>query len=247
MTIDYSMAGKVKFSMNDYVERLLAEVPDDMAGIATTPAANYLFQTNPNATKLDDAKADEYHHLVAKLLYLCKRTRPDIMTAVAFLTTRVSSPDCDDYNKLSRCIKYLRGSKDMPLSLEADSNGKLQWWSDASFAVHKDMKSHTGAVLSMGKGAAYSMSTKQKINTKSSTEAEIVGVDDGMPMVVWTRRFLEAQGYGVSDNVVYQDNQSAILLERNGRASSGRRTRHIDIRYYFVTDRIPHHQWRNAS
>ncbi len=84
----------------------------------------------------------------------------------------------------------------------------------------------------------FCMSTKQKINTGSSTEAELVGVDDGMPMVLWSRQFLMAQGYNVSDNVVYQDNQSAILLERNGRASSGRRTRHIDIRYFFATDRI---------
>ncbi len=91
------------------------------------------------------------------------------------------------------------------------------------------MKSHTGAILTMGKGGVYAMSTKQKINTKSSTEAELVGVDDGMPMVLWTRNFLKNQGYNVADNVVYQDNLSAILLERNGCASSGRRTRHIDI------------------
>ena len=82
------------------------------------------------------------------------------------------------------------------------------------------------------------MSSKQRINTKSSTEAELVGVDDALPMALWTRRFLEAQGYHVTDNVMYQDNQSAILLERNGRKSSGRRTRHVDIRYYFATDRI---------
>ena len=59
-----------------------------------------------------------------------------------------------------------------------------------------------------------------------------------MPIVIWTRNFLLAQGYDVTDNVVYQDNQSAMRLERNGRAASGRRTRHINIRYFFVTDRI---------
>ena len=59
-----------------------------------------------------------------------------------------------------------------------------------------------------------------------------------MPQVLWTRYFLEAQGYTVHDSVVYQDNQSAILLEKNGRGSSSKRTRHINIRYFFVTDRI---------
>jgi hypothetical protein len=85
---------------------------------------------------------------------------------------------------------------------------------------------------------------KQWLNTKSSTEAELVGVDDGMPLVVWTRNFITAQGYKVKDNIVYQDNQSAILLEKNGRASSGRRTRHIDIRYFFVTDRVKQKELR---
>ena len=92
--------------------------------------------------------------------------------------------------------------------------------------------------MSLGKGIIYGTSTRQKLTTKSSTEAELVGVSDVMPQVVWTRYFLEAQGYDVSDSIVYQDNKSAILLEKHGKASSSKRTRHINIRYYFVTDRI---------
>ena len=59
-----------------------------------------------------------------------------------------------------------------------------------------------------------------------------------MPMIIWVKYFLEAQGYTVSDNLLYQDNQSLIKLEQNRKAWSGKRTRHIAIRYYFVTDRI---------
>lgn len=87
--------------------------------------------------------------------------------------------------------------------------------------------------MSLGKGSPFSISTRQKLNTKSSTEAELVGVDDGMPIILWTRQFLIEQGFNLKDNVVYQDNQSAILLERNGRTSSGRRTRRVNIRYFF--------------
>ena len=87
--------------------------------------------------------------------------------------------------------------------------------------VHLDMKSHMGETMSFGKGSVYSMSQKQCINTKSSTEAEIVGVDDGMPLVIWTQNFMTVQGYEIHDNAIYQDNQSAILLEKNGRALSG--------------------------
>jgi hypothetical protein len=83
----------------------------------------------------------------------------------------------------------------------------------ASFAVHANMRSHTGAVLSLGRGAVFGMPCKQKINTKSSCEAELVGVDDALPMVLWTIQFLKAQGFVVAHNILYQDNQRSILLE----------------------------------
>ena len=140
---------------------------------------------------------------------------------------RVKQPDVDDWKKLARCIKYLCGSKELGLTLKVEQGKEgilVKWWIDASFATHMDMRSHTGCTMSLGKGSPYSQSRKQRINTKSLTEAEVVDIDDGMPLVIWTRNFLMAQGYTVTDNVVYQDNQSAILLKCNGRASSGRRT-----------------------
>ena len=74
------------------------------------------------------------------------------------------------------------------------------------------------------------------MNTRSSTEAELVAVDDVLAQVLWTHNFLRAQGFEVSDNIVYQDNKSTMLLANNGRASAGKRSRHLDIRYFFVTD-----------
>jgi len=92
--------------------------------------------------------------------------------------------------------------------------------------------------MMVGKGAVYTSSIRQKINTKSSTEAEMVGVSDLTGQVLWTRSFLEEQGHKVNSSTVYQDNKSAILLEVNGKGSSSKRTRHMDIRYLFITDRI---------
>jgi hypothetical protein len=135
-------------------------------------------------------------------------------------------------------MRYLRDTKDLALTLEASDDGIVRWWVDASFAIHSNMRSHTGAVLSLGKGAVFGMSCKQKINTKSSCEAELVDVDDALPTVLWTVQFLKAQGFAVSDDVVFQDNQSAIMLETNGTRSSGRRTRHLSIRYFFIADRV---------
>jgi hypothetical protein len=135
-------------------------------------------------------------------------------------------------------LRYLRDSRDLPLTLQADGTGVIYWWIDASFAVHPDMRSHTGATMSMGAGSIFSVSRRQRLNTRSSTEAELVGVNDVMPLVLWTRLFLMGQGYTVKDNVVFQDNQSAMLLENNGKMSSSKRTRHLEIRYFFVTDNI---------
>ena len=92
--------------------------------------------------------------------------------------------------------------------------------------------------MSMGKGHPYSASKKQKLHTRSSTELELVGVDNLMPMVLWTRYFFEAQGYNVAANVMYQDNKSTILLENNAKSSSGQRTKYINLRYFFLTDQV---------
>jgi len=78
------------------------------------------------------------------------------------------------------------------------------------------------------------------LNTKSSTEAELVAIDDAMGQVLWTRHFLADQGIAVPVTTIYQDNKSTILLSENGKASSSKRTKHLDVRYYFVTDCIKH-------
>jgi hypothetical protein len=238
MTIDYSVPGSVKITMQDFVDNLLDELPEDMEGTRLTPAADFLFGVRKDAPKLDKRDAEQFHTIVMKLLYLCKRIRPDLGTAVAFLTTRVTSPDEDDRKKLKRCLQYLRSSRDLPLTLTTSDPTHIKWYVDASFAIHSDMRSHTGMIMTMGEGAIMSMSTRQKLNTTSSTEAELVGVHDTMGHILWTRNFLKSQGLNVRTNVVYQDNQSAMLLAKNGRSSSGKRTRHINIRYFFVKDRI---------
>ncbi len=103
------------------------------------------------------------------------------------------------------------------------------WYIDALFAVHPNMCRHTGGGLTMGRGFPISVSTKQKLNARSSTESELVGVDDMMPIICWTHYFLLSQGYGIIENLLLQDNKSLILLEQNERALSGKHTRHINI------------------
>ncbi len=238
MTLDFSVPGKCRVGMDGYVEEVVEEYLSGDQTPASTPAALHLFEVNENQEKLGPQEAAIFHQVTAKLLFLCKRARPDIQTAVAFLTTRVKGPDKDDQKKLQRVLSYLSGTKGLTLTLEATDLSIAKWWVDGSYAVHNDMRSHTGGTMSLGKGSIYSTSIRQKLNTKSSTETELVAVADVMPQVLWTGYFLKEQGYGVGKSTIYQDNKSAILLEENGRSSSGKRTRHLNIRYFFVTDRI---------
>ena len=169
---------------------------------------------------------------MAKGLFLCKRLRADIQTTIAFLTTQVREPDKDDWKKLKRLVQYLHATKILKTILRAKEEIIIHWYIDAAYAVHADCKSQTGAAMSMGKGTIINLSTKQKLNTKSSTESELVAVDDASYLVIWTRNFLLAQDYSIEDNIVYQDNQSAILLEKNGIKSTGKRSKHINIQYF---------------
>jgi hypothetical protein len=93
-------------------------------------------------------------------------------------------------------------------------------------------------MFTMGKGAIIGSSTKQKVNSRSLTESELIGVDDKISRVLWTKRFLEWQEFLVKLNIIYQDNTSTIKLEQNGKESSGKRTRHFDIKCFYVTDLI---------
>ena len=195
---------------------MLTDLPADMDGMATTPAAEHLFKINETPTYLDEKEAMFFHHNVAKLLFLCKRARPDMQTVIAFLSTHVQHLDHDDYKKLERAMKYLQKTITLPLTLEADDLQLVHWWIDGAFATHRDMRSPTGGAMSLGKGVIYGTSTHQKQNTRSSTEAELVAVNDCMSQVLWTHYFLDAQGYNINYCIVYQDNKRAILLEQNG-------------------------------
>ncbi len=239
MTFDFSTKGKLSLDMIDNVESIVDDFPIKFkpTDTADTPAAENLFAAG-DSPNLDKKHAQTFHTFVAKGLFVCKRARPDIHTAVAALSTRVKQPNQDDWKKLVRLIKYLNGTRYDKLILSADNLHVIKWYVDAAFAVHPDFKSHTGGVMTYGTGAPITMSRKQKLNTRSSTEAELVGADDASVMILWTKLFMEAQGYEIQKNILYQDNKSTILLENNGKRSSSKRTRAFNIRYFFLTDQV---------
>ena len=90
----------------------------------------------------------------------------------------------------------------------------------------------------LGLVAAMSGSWLQKLNTGSSTEAELVGIDDALNHIMWVLYFIQAQGYEFTKNIIMQDNKSTILMAKNGRFSCSKRTNHIKNRYFMIKDKI---------
>ena len=125
-----------------------------------------------------------FHTFVSKSYFATKRSQPDIHTIVAFLTTRVRVPNEDNWKKLLRLMQYLRNTTKMPLTLHAEGNNIVKWWVDGSYAVHPYMRSQTGGTMSLGKEAIINTSIKHKMNTKSSTETELIAADDLMPHIL---------------------------------------------------------------
>jgi hypothetical protein len=122
--VDFTEDQKVKMTMYDYIDELINETPAElMKGSAVTPVSSHLFLVNLKCDKLNDVDAALYHHLTAKLLYLSKQARPDLLLAVSFLTKRVIQPDLDDWKKLGRCLRYLSSTKHLPFVLGADGTG----------------------------------------------------------------------------------------------------------------------------
>ena len=123
MDLDYTTKGKVGISMIKYLDKILKGFLEELGASAATPAAEHLFQVrnDSEAEFLSEDKAQECHHITAQLLFLsaCARCDIQIQVTAAFLTTRVKKPDTDDWGKLWRMLKYLKGTKYMKLILNA--------------------------------------------------------------------------------------------------------------------------------
>ena len=133
---------------------------------------------------------------------------------------------------------FLKRTIDDKRRIGAKSLTEVLTWIDASFAVHDNLRSHMGGCISMGTGLIHGKSAMEKLNAKSSTEAELIGMAEYLPYNLWLIMFLKEQGYEIANNVIFQDNKSAILMEKNERNSCTGNSRHINVRYFWVKDRI---------
>lgn len=175
---------------------------------------------------------------MAKLLYIGTRVRPEILLTVNYLSTRVNKFTEGDWSKAMRCLEYLNSDPALGLKLRVGERFEINLYADASYGLHADGKSHSGAVVRIGGATVYCKSTKQRIVTKSTTEAELVCASDMICYGIGAMDFLNRQGYdNVKSVTLHQDNTSTIKLIETGK-STHQRTRHINIRYFFIKEMI---------
>ena len=230
MNIDKSSGKYIEIEMCKYIEDIISS--NNVRGVSRVPASPSLFDINENACRLSDDEADNFHSVVASLLYLALRVRPDIMVAVTFLCSRVAFSTDEDLLKLKKLLQYLNLTKD--LTMRIGSFGEtigVSVFCDASFAVYKDAKSVGGIFATGGRGCIYCKCGKLRLVAKSSTEAELTTLSDGASIALWAQMFLKYQGYSVKPNL-YEDNKSTITMMKTGKGSE--RTRHVSIKFYFV-------------
>ena len=224
--------------MRGYIEKLLEDWTDYLHGAEVhTPAANTLFEVRPDTPPLSEADREFFHSTTAMILYLASRVRPDLLLVVSFLTTRVTCADEDDFRKLVRAIRYISETRYLSLILKPDELKEFITFIDASYGPHTDGKSHTGIIQTFGSAFLTARSVKQHIVTKSSAEAELVGLSDLAGDSIAMNELLEFLTLKQGPATIMQDNQATITMATKGKSTSNR-SKHISIRYFWLTDRI---------
>ena len=237
MVFDLTVSGSTKVTMTGYVDDMLREAGTSKG--ARTPATEGLFEVRQDALIVSEGLRVMFHRHIAKMLYLAKRARPDCLTAVAFLATRMAKCTVDDLAKLDRLMKYVGATRERGIVLAPGVKGiVVSVLIDAAYGVHADGRSHTGSCIVIGdSGAVHCKSSKQQIVTKSSTEVELVALSDSANQALHMRSFIMAQGHSCGPVTIHQDNMSCMALIDRGR-SAAERTRHISIKYFWLKERV---------
>jgi hypothetical protein len=226
--------GQVWVDMSSYVDKVLADysrVVEDRR----VPGRKGVFLVAPNSIDVDVNDRQLFHTIVAKLLYLAKRARPDIMAVVSFLCTRVKAPTLEDVEKLEYLLGYLRRTRKFVMVLRSNQPLKIEAYVDASFATHMDGKSHSGVIILVGGVCVFFSSRKQKCVSKSPTEAELIALSDNVGLVELFHEFLGfVLNCKVDVPIIYQDNTSVISLVTIGGGVT--RTKHLRARMCLVKE-----------
>ena len=230
--------GSYVIDQSEYAKTMVEKY--SITGQSDIPHKGDFFEVDADSPKLQGVEATTYVSICMSLLFTCNRVRVDVFLHTSFLCTRLKDPTEQDMGKLMRVMEYINSTMNYGMAFSSgDKTLNVYAWIDASYAVHDDAKGHSGTVISIGNVAdvlgnvVYVKSRKQKLVGRSSTEAELIALHDGLPQIVWTRNLLAELGYAQPPAEVFQDNKSTIFMSEQGRGNHAR-SKHIDVRYFFA-------------
>ena len=218
MTLDYSKKGECHILQEHHVKDIVSAWPEDLKQVkhVLTPSSNDLLKGGTGRLLSREAR-EVFHSIIAKFMFTSSRARPDIAPTIYFLSGRVRQgvTNKDDWAKYCRLAKYLDSTHDLHLIIHYDGLSLARWYVDAFFVVHDDFKSQLGGAMPLSDTgrAIVSGSNKQKLNTHSSTESELVSADDFLPKLLWTGKLMKAQGFNIT-STLFQDNMSTMIIEK---------------------------------
>jgi hypothetical protein len=237
MNIEYSKETQsLKLNQSGYVKDIIKKYElENLTKFPKVPYSSELFKESNDSPPV--SKRD-FLSLVMALMFAARFTRPDILLPVTVLATRNCNPTQHDYSEAIKIVKYL--AKDPTVGLVFDGTVPLEpsISADSSHAIHSDGYGQGGIVLTLGSAAVFCRSFKLKTVTRSSSESELVTLEEASTYAVWWKTLLIDLGIMKKDEaiLIYQDNLSTIILAQTG--GNFKRTKHFVIRESFVRERI---------
>ena len=126
----------VEIEMTDQLKEPIDILCEDIDNTVVSPALKNLCIVQEEAIQLNKGRSETLHSVVAKLLFIMKRERPDLETTISFLMTRVSKSNEDDWRKLKQYLDFIKGTINDKRIIGADNISDLFVWVDASHAIH---------------------------------------------------------------------------------------------------------------
>ena len=234
MEIRKEVNGDILVSQKQYIKETLSIY--NVKAMATSPATSTLCELHKEDDDNKPYDMTAYASLVMKLMFIAKRSRPDLLLTLSVLCTKCKSPTENDYKRLIRVLAYLNNTKDIPMRYICKTNSELTISADASHLVHGDSRGHTGIVVQLGCNTVYCKSSKQKIVCRSSTESELVAQEESAVDALWFKELIEfLTGTTIRKPIkIYQDNQSSIKISTFGSKAN----KHIRRRFDFIHQHI---------
>jgi hypothetical protein len=201
--------------IDNMVKKYLPKIPNHYPSV---PAVPTILKPKSISTPISSTK---YLSIVMTLMYLARHTRPDILMPVTFLATKSAEPTSEYYADAIRIVAYVDSTRSLSMVFSSSANMLPVIYADASHLLHQDAKGHGGIILSLGSAPIMTKSYKLKINSKSSTESELVVLESACSYANWWFTLLTELNLMSTNSIkVYQDNMSAIAIVKNSNFSN---------------------------